>query len=68
MGRLRNTIDSPHAEFLGQEKYEQHMKDLDSDLELLRDGLKRLPVDVQYYIMQNVLSTLNTELLQSGAA
>ncbi len=61
-------IDSRHVAFLGEERFEQHMKQLDLDIEQLRDGLKRLPVDVQYYIMQDILSTVNTELQQSGAA
>ncbi len=52
--------------YLGKENYEQAMKRLDSDLESLRLGLLRLPVDVQYYIMQDTLSTLSTELQQLG--
>ncbi len=60
----QNTTGSLQRRFQEREKLGLRMKALDSDIELLRDGLKRLPVDVQYFIMQDVLSTLNTELQQ----
>ncbi len=65
---LRSTIGSPRKVYLGEARYVQDMRQLDLDLELLRDGLKRLPVAERLSVMLDVASILSMALSRSGAA